>query len=142
MSFRQPAPLHIERISEGGFPDFIVITYSGGDEFQTIDYTGGSSGEIHYDGGEVFFESIVAYQSHSEYDRLAARVDFTVSGKTIEVYNWELNWRDTYPLEAIASRIQNCLYPDHSYVVTIEGPNLEFWLTQGFQYLTPNKLIN
>ena len=110
MSFRQPAPLYIERVSEGGT--------------------------------ETIFESLVAYDSNSVYGRMVARVDFTVSGKTIEVYNWELNWRDIYPLEAIASHIQNCLFPDYSYVVTIEGPNPEFWLTQGFQYLTPNKLIN
>lgn len=142
MSFRQPTPLYIKRVSEGGFEDFDVVYYPGGDEFSTFGYTGGVSEEIYYDETETIFESLLAYPSDSTYDRLVARVDFTVSGKTIEVYNWELNWRDIYPLEAIASQIQNCLYPDHSYVVTIEGPNLEFWLTQGFKYLTPDKLIN
>lgn len=91
---------------------------------------------------EVNFQSVLAYPSDSDYDRMAARVDFIVTGDTIEIYNWELNWRDIYPLEAIASHIQKCLYPNYSYVVTVEGPNLEFWLTQGFQYLTSDKLIN
>lgn len=53
---------------------------------------------------------------------IVAQVDYTVQGKIITINDWEVNWRDEWPLRLAANYIVQCLYPlERGYVVRVRG---------------------
>jgi hypothetical protein len=53
---------------------------------------------------------------------IVAQVDYTVQGKIITINDWEVNWRDEWPLRLAANYLTQCLYPTQKgYVIRVRG---------------------
>lgn len=53
---------------------------------------------------------------------IVAQVDYTVQGKTITINDWEVNWRDEWPLRLAVNYIVQCLYPaEGGYFIRVAG---------------------
>ena len=89
--------------------------------------------------------SLVVKDGESADAKILARVEYVLpstTGKTLEIYDWSLNWRDTYPLERAIRHLSECLYPTRmGYQIKIMTDDPEFWYYQGFSYLDDNTLI-
>jgi hypothetical protein len=66
---------------------------------------------------------------------IVARIDYTISGKLITIDQWEVNWRDEWPLRLAINFLVNCLYPySKEYVIRVEKTNIDiaFWQSEYF----------
>jgi hypothetical protein len=53
---------------------------------------------------------------------IVAQVDYTIQGKIITINDWEVNWRDEWPLRLAVNYIIQCLYPaERGYVTRVAG---------------------
>lgn len=91
---------------------------------------------------------------------IVAQIDYTREGKIITINDWEVNWRDEWPLRLAANYITQCLYPvERGYVLQVRGEEvynqagepisvanksaLAFWVSEQFVPLTnlPNEYL-
>jgi len=66
---------------------------------------------------------------------IVCRVDYSVQGKLITINNWEVGWRDEWPLRLAVNYIANCLYnPEKDYVVRVQKTPIDiaFWQSENF----------
>jgi hypothetical protein len=53
---------------------------------------------------------------------IVAQIDYTRQGKIITINDWEVNWRDEWPLRLAANYLIQCLYPaDKGYILRVRG---------------------
>jgi hypothetical protein len=53
---------------------------------------------------------------------IVAQVDYTIQGKIITINDWEVNWRDEWPLRLAVNYLVQCLYPaERGYVTRVAG---------------------
>ena len=53
---------------------------------------------------------------------IVAQVDYTVQGKIITINDWQVNWRDEWPLRLAANYLVQCLYPaQRDFVIRVAG---------------------
>jgi hypothetical protein len=53
---------------------------------------------------------------------IVAQVDYTIQGKIITINDWEVNWRDEWPLRLVVNYLVQCLYPaERGYVTRVAG---------------------
>lgn len=66
-----------------------------------------------------------------------ARIDYTINGDLITVDNWEINWRDEWPLRLGIQYLVHCLYrPSLGYVIRVDKEALPFWVSEDFDSIT------
>ena len=62
---------------------------------------------------------------------IVAQVDYTVEGKIVTINEWDVNWRDEWPLRLAANYLTNCLYPpEKGYVVRVRKDPYAFWVSE------------
>lgn len=53
---------------------------------------------------------------------IVAQVDYTRQGNIITVNDWDVNWRDEWPLRLAANYLTQCLYPiGKGFVIRVRG---------------------
>jgi hypothetical protein len=53
---------------------------------------------------------------------IVAQVDYTIQGKIITINDWDVNWRDEWPLRLAVNYLVQCLYPaERGYVTRVAG---------------------
>jgi hypothetical protein len=53
---------------------------------------------------------------------IVAQVDYTIQGQIITINDWEVNWRDEWPLRLAVNYLVQCLYPaERGYVTRVAG---------------------
>jgi hypothetical protein len=53
---------------------------------------------------------------------IVARLDYTVFGDLVTITDWEVNWRDEWPLRLASNYLSQCLYPPSSgKVLRVQG---------------------
>lgn len=109
----------------------------------TFDYSNPPYPDIEQRGGEI-----------------VGQIDYTVSGKLITINQWNVDWRDEWPLRLAVNYLVNCLYgPEDGYVIRVQGQEvynqageaipvadkdpIAFWVSEGFKPLSnePNDYL-
>jgi hypothetical protein len=75
---------------------------------------------------------------------IVSRVDYTVSGKSLTIDNWEVNWRDEWPLRLAFQFLANCLYSAaQGYSVRVHKDVYSFWVSENLFPMTngPNDFL-
>jgi hypothetical protein len=53
---------------------------------------------------------------------IVAQVNYSLQGKNVIVNDWEVNWRDEWPLRLASNYLIQCLYPvERGYVLRVRG---------------------
>lgn len=53
---------------------------------------------------------------------IVAQIDYTVQGKVITINDWQINWKDEWPLRLAVNYIVQCLYPtQNQFVLRVAG---------------------
>lgn len=69
---------------------------------------------------------------------IVARIDYTVQGKIITINDWQVNWKDEWPLRLAANYLTQCLYPaDKKHVIRVAGD--EVYNQAGEPISNPNR---
>jgi hypothetical protein len=54
--------------------------------------------------------------------QIVAQIDYTINGKVITINNWDVDWRDEWPLRLAVNYMINCMYPGKGgYFVRVQG---------------------
>jgi hypothetical protein len=75
---------------------------------------------------------------------IVSRIDYTITGKLITIDNWEVNWRDEWPLRLALQFLLNCLYSSAlGYSVRVQKDTYPFWVSETLFPLTndPNDYL-
>jgi hypothetical protein len=69
---------------------------------------------------------------------IVAQVDYSVIGKSVTIEDWDVNWRDEWPLRLAINYIRQCLYPtSKGFVVrVIKNEAYSFWVSEQFVPVT------
>jgi hypothetical protein len=64
---------------------------------------------------------------------IVAQVDYTIEGYLVTIDQWDVNWRDEWPLRLAANYLQNCLYrQEEGYVIQVAKDAYSFWVSEYF----------
>jgi hypothetical protein len=110
---------------------------------ETFDYSNPPYPDIEQKGGDI-----------------VAQIDYTISGKLITINDWNVDWRDEWPLRQAVNYLINCLYmPEKGYVIRVRGKEvynqageaiqvadkepIAFWVSETFKPLdnAPNDYL-
>jgi len=91
---------------------------------------------------------------------IVAQIDYSLADKFVTITDWQVNWRDEWPLRVAVNYLQNCLYPaQKGYVIRVAGGEVynqngdaipstqhqpySFWVSEWFQPVTnePNDYL-
>jgi hypothetical protein len=103
---------------------------------ETFDYSNPPFPDIDQRGGEI-----------------VGQIDYTISGKLVTINDWNVNWRDEWPLRLGVNYLLNCLYsPEQGYVFRVRGQEvynqageaiqvadkepIAFWISEYFKPLS------
>ena len=68
---------------------------------------------------------------------IVAQLDYKLTNKIVTVEDWQVNWRDEWPLRLAVNYLVNCLYPmKGGYVVRAPKEAYAFWVSEQFIPLT------
>lgn len=104
---------------------FLVVKQDGSvyeRESETFDYSNPPYTDDEQRGGEI-----------------VGRIDYSVLGQLITIDDWQVNWRDEWPLRIAVNHLTNCLYPiELGYTVRVakETAAYAFWVSEFFAPLT------
>jgi hypothetical protein len=107
-------------------------------------YDAGSEGELRFI--QVKWDSEEFQYTKQTFDYLSpdrkggpiiARIDYTINGNLVTVDNWEVNWRDEWPLRLGIQYLVHCLYRTSlGYVIRVDKEALPFWVSEDFDPIT------
>lgn len=70
---------------------------------------------------------------------IVAQIDYSIIGKTITIDDWQVNWRDEWPLRLASNYLKQCLYPDaKGYVIRVNKDAYAFWVSEQYFPVTNN----
>lgn len=53
---------------------------------------------------------------------IVGQIDYTVEGKIVTINNWDVNWRDEWPLRLGVNYLTQCLYPPvFGFLIQVQG---------------------
>lgn len=108
---------------------------------------------LDYDDGSLQFRYILGKYDGEPYETVAetfdypfpeekggsvvSRIDYTVEGSLITIDNWEINWRDEWPLRLSIQFLTNCLFKQSDgFVVRVNKDAYSFFVSEDFIPLT------
>lgn len=108
------------------FQDFLYHT-SGTTELRYL--LAKYDGEQYENVGETFDYVNPQHSGGSE----ISRIDYTLEGKLITIDNWEVYWRDEWPLRLSLQHLSNCLYSKSGgYLIRVGDEARAFWVSEAF----------
>lgn len=64
---------------------------------------------------------------------IVAQIDYTIEGFLVTIDQWQVNWRDEWPLRLAANYLINCLYPPvQGYIHEVSKEAYPFWVSEFF----------
>jgi hypothetical protein len=65
---------------------------------------------------------------------IVAQVNYSVIGKSVTIEDWDVNWRDEWPLRLAVNYIRQCLYPtSKGFVIrAMKNEAYSFWVSEQF----------
>lgn len=117
------------------FQDFLYMT-DGAEELRYIQVK--YDGEIYTRVSQTFDYSDPPYTGDEQRGgQIVASLSYSKVGKLITVTDWEINWRDEWPLRLATNYLVNCLYTPHSeYSYRIAKDAYPFWVSEAFFPIT------
>jgi hypothetical protein len=66
---------------------------------------------------------------------VVAQLDYTKVGQLVTINDWDVNWRDEWPLRLAVNYLKQCLYPSDKGFVTrvIKDEAYAFWVSEQFR---------
>jgi hypothetical protein len=83
----------------------------------------------------------VDYTDSLKGGNIVARIDYSKVGDLITLENWEVFWKDEWPLRLGLQYLTNCLYPSSSgFVIRVIQDPYPFWVSENFNPVTNDPL--